>query len=172
MSMLNRRREDRSGRARVFRGTSPCRHPTSCKRSDSPRRTHLAIHDAYVASNSRLWSQIEPICAQVAGSDAVAKKIGMNTCIHLVLNTARAADGQATDDAMREVGEIRAGLSQPPKPGDSVSPVLPMFLALTGESEKFQNDLARTFGPDEAHRLAFANGMCAVQAEFGGSSPK
>lgn len=67
---------------------------------------------------------------------------------------------------------IRAGLREAPEPGQPTSPVLSMFLDLTGESARFQGDLARTFGSEEAHRLAFADGMCSADAEFGGSGPR
>jgi hypothetical protein len=132
------------------------------------------LRDAMLKSNRRLWSQIKPICAEAAGSPELAEKLGLNTCTHLVLDLARSKDDEGTAEAMRRVGEIRAGIRPMPGANDSVSPVERMFLVFTGEQASFQGDLAQTFGPEEAHRIAFSEGegLCASSNSFGGPGPR
>jgi ferric-dicitrate binding protein FerR (iron transport regulator) len=132
------------------------------------------IQAAYTKSRDRMWGTIVPLCAQAVGSADVAEKLGPNSCIHVVLDIARANDVKGTNDALYAVGEIRAGLRPMPGPNDNVPPVEKMFLALTAESGKFEADLAQSFGPDEAHRLAYGrdDGMCIGTSIFGGPGPR
>ncbi|MDB4935805.1 MAG: hypothetical protein JWP87_2777 [Labilithrix sp.] len=131
-----------------------------------------ALQDAYAKSNQRLWSTIKPLCGQAIGSLEVAEKVGMSTCIHLVLDLAQAKEKDVANEAMRQVAEIRAGLRPMPVPNDGMSPVTKMFLALTGEMKSFEGDLAQSLGPEEAHRVAYADGMCMGQSTFGGPGPR
>jgi hypothetical protein len=131
------------------------------------------IQAAYAKSRDRLWNTIVPLCAQAVGSADVAEKLGPNTCIHLVLDLARANDPKGTNDALYAVGDIRAGARPMPGPNENVPSVEKMFLALTAESGAFEADLAQSFGPEEAHRLAYArDGMCLGTSEFGGPGPR
>jgi hypothetical protein len=131
----------------------------------------ITLHDAYVASNKRLWSEIGPLCAEIVGNSEVPNKIGLNTCIHLIVDLSRDRDRSGADEAMRQVGEILAG-ARPMPLGNEVSPLVKMFLALANENRRFETDLVKVFGPHEAHRLAFSKAMCATQAEFGGAGPR
>ena len=92
--------------------------------------------------------------------------------IHVIVDVARKKDRDASSEAMRQVGEIRAGKRPPPGPGDALDPTLEAFLALTGELSEFEADLAQSFGPEEAHRLAYSDEMCAGQSTFGGPGPR
>lgn len=157
----------------------PCTRPSGWKPSteklvslgltpdDAP-----AIAQAYSKSNQRVWSVVKRLCADAIGSTEVAEKIGAPTCIHLVMDLAREKDGPAADEAMRQVGEIRAGLRPMPGDADPVHPVVRLFLTMTGESPLFEKDLAASFGPEEAHRLAFDDGMCRSRSTFGGPGPR
>ncbi len=73
---------------------------------------------------------------------------------------------------MWEVGELRAGQRAQLDPSVQQSPVAKMFLALTDSSKLFENDLAQSLGPEEAHRVTFADGMCMGQSTFGGPGPR
>jgi hypothetical protein len=130
------------------------------------------LQAAYGKSRDRMWGIIIPLCAQAVGME-VAEKLGPNSCIHVIVDVARANDPKATNEAMYQVGEIRSGQRPWPGPNDNVSPVVKMFLALTGETKSFEGDLAQSFGPDEAHRLAYSrDGMCIGTSEFGGPGPR
>lgn len=73
---------------------------------------------------------------------------------------------------MRTVAEARAGLRQPPRAGIVSHPVLHLFWTSCGETAALEADLAESVGPDEAKRLAYAQGMCSGTSSFGrGSHP-
>jgi ferric-dicitrate binding protein FerR (iron transport regulator) len=130
------------------------------------------LQSAYKSSNARLWTVIRPLCAQEVGSDKVADRIGVDTCIHLVLDSIRAKDSESSNEAMRQVGEVRAGIRPQVDPSLQSSPVVKMFTALTSEGKNFENDLAQSLGPDEAHRVTYAEGMCMASSTFGGPGPR
>jgi ferric-dicitrate binding protein FerR (iron transport regulator) len=132
-----------------------------------------ALKDTYARSRERQWRELKPLCTEAIGSADVAERLGSETCMFLIMNVAEKRDAEAASEAQREVAEIRAGLRPMPGPGDHLHPVLKMFLALTDEPRAFEADLAQSFGPDEAHRLAFADrGLCMQGHNFGGPGPR
>jgi hypothetical protein len=132
----------------------------------------VTLKDAYAKSNQRVWAQMKPLCATAAGSPEVAEKLGASTCTHLIVDVAQADDRAAANEAMRVVGEIRAGLRPMPGPEEKLHPVEKLFLILTAENKSFEGDLAQSVGPAEAHRLAYADGLCASTHIFGGPGPR
>ena len=130
------------------------------------------LTDAYARSSQRLWGVIQPLCAASVGSPEVANRLGPGTCIHVVLDTENDRDRDATQRARRELGEIRAGMRRMPGPDEAMNPVLKMFLATTGASKSLEDDLAQSFGPEEAHRVVYSNELCMGSHEFGGSAKK
>jgi ferric-dicitrate binding protein FerR (iron transport regulator) len=135
--------------------------------SDGPPLT-----EAYKKSNQRMWSTIRPLCIDAIGKSDVVDTLGPDTCMHVVVDIARKKDSEAASEAMRQVSEIRAGLRPSPAAGERMHPVLEIFLAATSEQGRFEGDLAESFGPEEAHRLAYAEGMCAGRSTFGGPGPR
>lgn len=157
----------------------PCKRPASWVASPGQLdKLALApgdgpvLQDAYAKSNARMWGTIKPLCAQAVGSVEVAEKIGVDTCIHLVLDQTKEKEKSSVNEAMRQVAEIRAGQRPMPAANDPMGPVTKMFLALTGEMKSFEGDLAQSLGPEEAHRIAFAEGMCMGRSTFGGPGPR
>ncbi len=132
------------------------------------------LQAAYAKSTQRQWANVRPLCAQVLGNVEAADKVGIGSCRHVILDLGRANDPAGTDEAMREVAEIRAGLRAMPGPNDPIAqnPVFKMFWGVTGEMASFENDLAQSFGPEEAHRLAYADGMCVGHSTWGGPGPR
>lgn len=135
--------------------------------SDAP-----TIQDAYKKSTARVWATLKPLCAQAVGSAEIAERIGPDSCIHIVVDQERAKNSDAANQAMYDVGFIRSGTKPLPAPGETVDPMLQMFLTLTDATNAFEHDLAQSFGPDEAHRLAYADGMCMGSSIFGGPGMK
>lgn len=41
----------------------------------------------------------------------------------------------------------------------------------TGEAKMFESDLAQSFGPEEAHRIAYSDELCVGSSHFGGGKP-
>jgi len=56
---------------------------------------------------------------------------------------------------------VRAGLRPEPKEKPQ-HPVFENLMAVTGEMKKFEADLAESFGPEEAKRLAWGPGCMNV----------
>lgn len=157
----------------------PCTQPPNW----SPSRAQLdrlalapddanTLKDAYAKSAARLASVVSPLCAQILGNADLVDKIGMNTCVHLVVDQAYGKDKAAAGEAMREVGEMRAGMRSAFDPNVADHPIAKMFFAMTGETKAFENDLAASLGPEEAHRVVFAEGMCMGRSTFGGAGPR
>ena len=124
-----------------------------------------AIKAAYARSNERVWRAVKPLCAAALGSAEAAERLGANTCKHVVLDVEQKRDREASRAAMVLVGEVRAGMRSE---AEASHPVAKLFLALTGEAKVFEADLAQTFGPEEAHRLTFAEDMCMSHSEWSG----
>lgn len=47
-----------------------------------------------------------------------------------------------------------------------------MFLALTGSAKRLEDELARSFGPEEAHRITSSGEMFMGRHSYGGSASK
>lgn len=130
------------------------------------------LREAYAANHKRLWTEIKPMCvAALNSSNEIVEKIGLSTCPHLIHDIAMSTDSAAAREAMTQAAEIRAGLRAEP-PVDKQHPVMRMFLVLTNANKGFEADLAKTFGPEEAHRLAYADGMCTGTSTWGGGNKR
>jgi hypothetical protein len=129
------------------------------------------LTEAYRRSYQRSWSEIRALCAQALGGQEAADRLGRNACTHLILDLTGRADQDAVQEAMRQVAEVRAGQRAQPAVADQ-SPVMRLFLALTGELKAFQDDLARDLGPEAAHQIAFSPHLCSNQSVFGGPGPR
>ncbi|RYE89752.1 MAG: hypothetical protein EOO75_11290 [Myxococcales bacterium] len=88
------------------------------------------------------------------------------------MDTTQDRDRESWAEAMRQVGELRAGLRPEPSEGIARNPVYRMMTAMTGEARQFESDLARQIGPDEAHRVVFAEGFCSTGSTFTGAGPR
>lgn len=124
------------------------------------------IKNAYKTSSERLWATIKPLCVAAVGSEQIATRIGPDTCVFIVSDMEKDRDPEGVMKTRKLVGQIRAGEAQMP-PANEQTPVMKLFLALTGESKQFENDLAQSFGPEEARRLTYADGMCMHHSVWG-----
>ena len=62
--------------------------------------------------------------------------------------------------ARRLVGKVRSGEAPMPAPNAELSPTAKLMLTMTGASKDLENDLAASFGPEEAHRLVYSDQLC------------
>lgn len=131
------------------------------------------LREAFDRANRATWEKIKPLCAQALGaSPEIVEKIGVESCPHLIYDLAMAADSDATREAHTRAAEVRAGLRPEPAPGERVHPVTQMFLALTAATGVVESELAKTYGPDDAHRLAYADEICASSSRWGGGKQR
>lgn len=131
------------------------------------------LKDAYQRSHDRVWKELRPMCAAAIGaSQEVIDKIGADSCPHLIYDAALRGDKEATMEAHTQVAEIRAGLRPEPAMTEKMNPVMRMFLVLTSANKAFESDLAKSFGPDEAHRLTMSEDMCNSNSRWGGGKKR
>ncbi len=152
---------------------TPCLKADSATTTDKLSALGLSPEDgavlkgAYGRSYDRIWGMVRPLCLQALGtSEAIVDKIGVNQCIHLVYDLASQADRDGTSEAHIQVAEIRAGI-RPEPPVDKQPATMKMMLALTAEQGAFESDLARTMGPEEAHRVAWSDDICVSNNSWG-----
>lgn len=111
------------------------------------------LTDAQRRSNARIWATVRPLCAQIVNDEDAVDLLGAQSCISLIERAATKSDPTGTFEARRAVGEVHAGLRAPPPPAEQ-GPVYRTYMALTSEDDLFQADLAESFGPEDAHRIA------------------
>jgi hypothetical protein len=128
----------------------------------SPDDTKL-VRDAHMRSNDRVWDLVRPLCQQVINNAALVERLGMWTCVQAVMNSMPAAD---MSRSIRTVAEMRAGLRPMPGSNDALNPVEKMLLGLTAETKAFESDLARSLGPDDAHRITYFDDKCMASYGF------
>ena len=131
------------------------------------------VKDAYQRSYDRIWKELRPMCAAAIGASVeIIDKIGADSCPHLIYDAAARADREAASEAHTQVAEIRAGQRPEPGASEKVNPVMKLFLVLTGANKAFEADLARSLGPEEAHRLAMSDDMCSSNSRWGGGKKR
>jgi FecR-like protein len=130
------------------------------------------LEAAYARSRERLWEVLRPLCVEALGSEKAPEILGRTGCINGILGAARQSAGAATEEAMHEVGEIRAGLRDAPDPAIADNPALQALLVLTAEPARFEAELTEVFGPEEARRLAYSEALCRTELHFAGPGPR
>jgi hypothetical protein len=122
-----------------------------------------ALSQAYARSNERVAAQIKPLCGAALGSIEVAERIGPGACMKAILDGARRESPEKMKAALTNVAEVNAGKRAAPDAQARPSAVEALLLGLTAEAQKFEADLAASFGPEEARRIANARGGCSEQ---------
>lgn len=122
-----------------------------------------ALRQAFENNHRRLWATVRPLCLQALGSGATPElvdRLGVEACSDIVRRSASDAK-----EEQQHVADIRAGL-KPMPPLDALTPNERVLWTMTGAMSEFEDDLARSFGPDEAHRIAYAEDLCAGESRF------
>lgn len=124
-----------------------------------------AIQSAFAAARGAAWAQIRPLCATATGSATTADRLGLDSCPQVILDSARATNPAAADNAMRAVGAVKAGVADPSaiRSDDTVGTA---FLVLTGVAKDAENQLSSVLGPEDARAAVYGNGSCGHTSEF------
>jgi hypothetical protein len=131
------------------------------------------IREAYERSYQRVWTELRPMCqAALGASPEIVEKIGPQTCVHLIYDQSAKVDPDAAAEAHTAAAEIRAKLRPEPGPNEKVHPVTKMFLLMSGAMGGFEGDLAKSFGPEDAHRLAYGDALCKSDNRWGGGKKR
>jgi hypothetical protein len=117
------------------------------------------ISNAFAHSNERVAAAVKPYCVKLVGNPEVVDKLGVETCMFLVLDT------EDKGTAMHDVAEMRAGMRPMPKP-EGADPATKILLLATSENKALEEELTQSFGPDEAHRIVFSDEMCMNRSTF------
>lgn len=121
-----------------------------------------ALATARRNSARRLTDVVRPLCAAAVGNQTAVEAIDNLTCLHVVADVGHKKDEHATSEAMRQVAEVHAGMIAGPTPEQLANPVFAGFYAYTSELAQYQNELAESFGPEQAKAIAFGKGCFHV----------
>jgi hypothetical protein len=117
-----------------------------------------AVREAFESWAGRLREGLVPLCAAALGDRRdVAEALSTEACRQVVMSTA-ADRSESQLLSAHHVAAFMAG--DGPRPGADSALGERLFLVLAEESKQFENELAGTFGPEEAHRLAFSERLC------------
>jgi hypothetical protein len=109
-----------------------------------------AVIAAHGRSYARSWGVIEPLCEKVVEKASLVTVLGIPGCVRVLMGVEGTLEISA---ALHAVANIRAGLE--PMPASVNDPLEKALLALSGEAQAFEQDLAESIGPDEAARLTY-----------------
>jgi hypothetical protein len=124
------------------------------------------VEAAYEAEENRITAAITPGCAKVLGNAELARRLGSRVCAEIISESVK---NQNPD--LQLVADIFAGNVAMPT-ADQLDPFATMLVAEAGAMQALQTDLATTLGPDDAHRLAFADELGSCSGSWGGGPPK
>ena len=114
------------------------------------------LQAAYQQSIQRQTDVLMPACAQLVGSADLAARLGPSVCSSVVDHSVQ---GDQHRQDVTTVAQIRAGILPIPGPNDSIDPYEKLLLSQTGELKSFESDLAKSLGPEEAHRIAYSESL-------------
>lgn len=123
-----------------------------------------AIEAAFKREEGRIWSAIQPACARVLGNAELAQRLGPPVCIAVLMHSTK---DEKPD--LQLVADVRAG-NKPMPASWELDPFATLLFAETGAMPALQEDLAKTFGPDAARRIAFADELGSCSGTWGSSS--
>jgi hypothetical protein len=111
------------------------------------------LGEAHLRSNRRVWDVVRPLCLDIVHDPDVVALLGANSCLQLLEKVTGRNDLKAVTEARRQVAEVHAGLRPPPEAGRPQTPLFDALMAITSEAQRFEADLAESFGPEEAKRV-------------------
>jgi hypothetical protein len=117
-----------------------------------PPQAADSIQQAYANSNTRFATDMKPICRELMGSDA-----DLSGCIQKLFQGIYTTGPSGAKATFKQVAEIRAGKRTD---ADATTPEMKMLLVFSGGMAPFEAELAKAFGADEAHRIAYSDELC------------
>jgi len=125
---------------------------------------YAAVRDAFASSVTRQREALLPLCAAALdGRIDVARALNLDACLTMIFSTASQRAENPRQSA-RDVAAFMAGGA--PRPDDESALTERAFLALAEESNRFEDDLAAAFGPDEAHHITFSDVLCFSRSSY------
>jgi hypothetical protein len=125
-----------------------------------------AVEGAVKREDERMWQSVASSCAAVVGDAELAQKLGLQVCIQIV---SQGTKNRQAD--LQLVADVRAGNRAMP-PAGQLDPYATLLMAETGAMQAMVDDLAPTFGPEEARRIAFSPELGSCSGSTGGAPPR
>lgn len=155
--------------------SDPCTKKDYRPDADALTRLGLSPQDgdtiaaAYKVANDWREKQMRPICIEAIGRSELTERMPVDGCMHIVSDLLSETNSVERKEAQQMAVDIRAGLRPMPKPGEKVSPLTRMMLSASQVGKVLEDELAKSFGPEEAHRLIYTkDGLCMGQHTWGG----
>lgn len=128
------------------------------------------VKEAYEHSAARQRQALLPLCATALGERMdIAQILTLDTCRSIIFSSPSARSENRQQSA-RNVASFMAG--DAPRPAENAPLTERAFLALVEESQHFEDELAESFGPEEAHRLTFSDRLCFSRSSHSYGSPQ
>jgi hypothetical protein len=124
-----------------------------------------AVEAAVKRSENRIWQSVASSCAAIVGGKELAERLGTNVCIQIVSQAAK--EGEADRQL---VADVHAG-NRPMPPFSQLDPYATVLMAEADAMQAMTDDLAQTFGPAEAKRIAFSDELGSCSGTTGGKPP-
>jgi hypothetical protein len=128
------------------------------------------MRQAFEHSAARLRNAVLPLCAAALGDRLeAAQEMSTDACRRVVLSTA-SERAESPPLSAKSVASFMAG--DAPRPGDNAPLSERLFLVLAEEAKHIEDELAESFGPEEAHRLIFSDRLCFRTATHSFTAPR
>jgi hypothetical protein len=123
------------------------------------------VQTAFAAARDAAWAQIRPLCATAAGGTEAADRLGLESCPEVILDAEKVTSPADADRAMRAVGAVKAGVTEP-SATPAGDPVVTAFLVMTGVAKDAERRLGAALGPEDARLIVYGAGSCSRITEF------
>ncbi len=126
------------------------------------------ITEAYRKVGQWREANMRTVCQEVVGKSDLTERMPVDACLHLVSDFLAETDPKARREAQQLAVDIRAGLKPMPGPNERTPALTRLMLASVQQLKVFEDELAKSFGPAEAHRITYADGLCMGNSTWGG----
>jgi hypothetical protein len=124
------------------------------------------LERSYLDEEDRIAGIAQAGCAKVLGNAELARRLGPKVCSTVVTDALKDPHPD-----LQLVADVEAG-NVPRPDAEHLDPLASLLLAQADSMRLLQADLAKTFGPDEARRLAFSDELGSCSGTWGGPPPK
>jgi hypothetical protein len=141
---------------------------------DALEKLGLAPHDGRVLEDAAIhayeqsWKSIKDVCTSLPAGQ-VPEPLDRDACVNAIYRSVGQSDPEGTEAAVRRASEAKAGVRTAPWVGSRLHPVEKVALALAEAQKSYEQELTRALGPEDAHRAAFSEDLCASYLTWEGS---
>lgn len=127
------------------------------------------ITEAYRKVGQWREANMRSVCQEVIGKSDLSDRMPVDSCLHLVSDFLAETDPKARRDAQQLAVDIRAGIKPMPGPNEKLPALTRLMLASVQQLKVFEDELTKSFGPAEAHRITYSDALCMGNSTWGGA---